>query len=223
MGKILEEEREAEILLSCPLFEGVDREDIGAMLDCLEARKLWYSKDDFVLLAGDTALYVAIVLTGGVKVIQEDYWGNRSILAHIDPAGLFGEAFACAGAKSLPVSAVASQDSRIMLINYNRITDGAGCEFHGRLISNMLQILARKNIYLTQKLEHMSKRSIREKLLSFLSHMAVETGSNELSIPYNRQELADFLGVERSALSRELGSMKNEGLLDYKKNSFLLK
>lgn len=211
-------------LYSCPLFAGIAQDEFEALFQCLSAKRQLYKKDAFVFRAEERAIWVGIVVSGGVNVIQEDFWGNRTILTHVQPGELFGEAFSCAGVPRLPVSVIATKPSEILLIDYSKIAavSSSPCAFYGRLISNMLRILADKNIRLTQKMERLSKRSIREKLLSFLSAQAVQAGSNELTIPFNRQELADFLCVERSALSRELGEMKKDGLLDYQKNRFVL-
>lgn len=215
---------EITIIEKCPLFAGIEQNNIRALLDCLAATKHRYEKDEFVFMSDDPAKFVGIVLSGGVNVIQEDFWGNRTILIHIEQCGIFAEAFSCAGVDKLPVSVVASAASEILLIDYKKIITvcSSTCVFHAQLISNMLQVLATKNIMLTRKMEHISQRTTREKLLSFLSELAVLSKSNDIIIPYNRQELADFLCVERSALSRELMQMKKDGLLDYDKSRFVL-
>lgn len=208
----------------CPLFTGVAESELAALLDCLQAKQLHYEKDEFILLAGNPVTDVGIVLSGSVQIIQEDIWGNRSILAHISPGGLFAEAFSCAVTKQSPVSVRANESSDILLINYQKIITvcSSACVFHSRLISNMLRVLASKNIMLTKKLEFVTQRSTREKVLSYLSECALKADSKDFSIEYSRQELADYLSVDRSALSRELAQMKKEGVLDYSKNSFVL-
>ncbi|MDL2290673.1 Crp/Fnr family transcriptional regulator [Desulfovibrio sp. OttesenSCG-928-F20] len=195
-----------------------------SLLLCLKAVKRQYRKDEFVFVAGSKATLVGIVLSGGVRVLHEDFWGHRAILAHVDPGGLFGEAFSCSEKNSLPVSVIASEATEILLIDYRKIvtTCSSACVFHTLLVMNMMRILAEKNILLTRKIEHMSKRTTREKLLSFLSEQAVFAKNTTIDIPFNRQELADYLCVDRSALSRELGAMQAEGLISYDKNSFEL-
>ena len=214
-----------ESIGTCPLFKGIERGELKALLQCLGVKQSIYHKDEFIFREAEPAVYVGIVLSGGTNVIQEDFWGNRTILTHVEPGGLFGEAFSCAGTKHLPVSVIAAEKSEIMLIDYRKISSvcTAACDFHSRMIANMMGILANKNILLTRKMEHISKRTTRDKLLSFLSAQAIQAGNNEATIPFNRQELADFLCVERSALSRELSGMKRDGLLDYDKNRFVLK
>lgn len=211
-------------LAQCPLFAGIEADRLESLLGCLSAATRACRKDEFIFRAGDKATTVGIVLSGSVRVLQEDFWGRRTILAHIGPGGLFGEAFSCAGKDRLPVSATASEASDIMLVDYKKIvtTCSPACAFHADLIMNMMRILAEKNILLTQKMEHLSRRSTRDKLLSFLSAQALLAGSDSLELPFNRQELADYLCVDRSALSRELGLMRAEGLLAYEKNRFEL-
>lgn len=212
-------------LLDCPLFSGVNEEDMRALLGCLGATARSYEKHSAIFHADDTPESVGVILSGSVHVIQEDYWGNRTILAHITSGGLFGEAFSCAEADKLPVSVFATEKSEIMLIRYRKIiaSCSSACEFHTRLIGNMIRILAEKNILLTQKIAVTSGRTTRDKLLAYLSAQAIRAGSGRFRIPFNRQELADYLCVDRSALSRELSRMREEGVLEYDKSLFRLK
>ncbi|MDR1922509.1 MAG: Crp/Fnr family transcriptional regulator [Candidatus Adiutrix sp.] len=197
---------------------------MSALLACLSAVQRGFEKGEPVFSAGDDAAPVGVVLAGGVNVMQEDYWGNRMILAHIEPGGLFGEAFSCAGAGELPVSASAVEKSEILLIDCGKIvaTCSSACAFHAGMIRNMLQILARKNIALVEKIGHLSRRTTREKLLSYLSSRAKAAGSPAFDIPFNRQELADYLAVDRSAMSAELSKMRDENLLRYSRSHFEL-
>lgn len=212
------------ILKACPLFLHIADTDLASMLTCLGAVKRSYGKQDFIFHAGQAASQVGIVLTGSVQIIKEDFFGNRSILGMAEPGQLFGEAFSCAEAEKLPVSVVAAEKTEVLFLDYRRIitTCPSACDFHTHLIQNMLGILARKNILLTQKIEHMTKRTTREKLLSYLSAQAVLAGSPSFSIPFNRQELADYLSVDRSAMSLELSRLQKEGLLTCRKNQFTL-
>lgn len=209
---------------NCPLFAGIEDNQLESLLGCLTATKRAYTKDEFIFRSDDKAEFVGIVISGRIYVIQEDFWGNRLILAHTGSGGLFGEAFSCAEINKLPVSVISVEKSEIMLINYRKIVTSctSSCIFHTQLIKNMLRILAEKNIMLTRKMKHLSKRTTREKLLSFLSVQAVREKNYIVETPYNRQELADYLCVDRSALSRELSLMQKEGLLRYNKNKFEL-
>ena len=165
-----------------------------------------------------------IVLSGQVQVVQDDYYGNRSILAHIGPGNLFGESFANGDIETLPVSVIATADSELLFIDCHKLASpcSRACVFHGKLIHNMLRIVSMKNVVLTQKLEFTSKRTTREKLLSYLSFEAQKTGGSSFLIPYNRQELADYLFVDRSAMSAELSKLRNDGILKFDKNRFEL-
>lgn len=216
---------ENKILTSCALFKGISEQDIRTALDCLGGIRREYQKDELIFTAGQQAEGVGIVLSGSVYVIQEDFWGNRSILAHVTAGGLFGEAFACAQAEMLPISVLACEKTKILLVDYHRIVSvcSKSCSFHSRLIENMLQVLAAKNIFLTNRMEHLSRRTTREKLLSYLSGEAIRQGGAAIQAPFSRQELADYLAVDRSALSRELGRMEADGLLEYSRNAFILK
>lgn len=212
------------ILKQCPLFVGIADADIPHALACLSARERRYAKGEAVFLAGQRAASVGIVLSGGVHVEKDDYWGNRTILAHVEPGGLFAEAFVCAGVEKLPVSVTAAEKTGVMLVDYNKIVGGGGlgCAFHSHLVQNMLRVLAQKNVYLTQKMEAITQRTTREKLLAYLSAQARQAGSSRFTIPFNRQELADYLSVERSAMSAQLSQMQRDGLLRYDKNQFEL-
>ena len=211
-------------IISCSLFESIDAEDVESLIGCLGARRRRYRKGEFIFHADDVATLVGVVVSGSANVIQEDYWGNRTILAHLESGKLFGEAYTCVEEQKLPVSVVAAENAEILLLDYRKIvtTCSTTCTFHTRLISNMLYIVASNNIQLTRKLEHVSKKTLREKLLSFLSAETARSNSPTVSIPFNRQELADFLCVDRSALSRELSSMKKDGVIDFHKNQFTL-
>ena len=217
-------DKHSEIIEICPLFAGISASDLRALMGCLTAIRREYAKNDFVFSTGDDAEHVGIVLSGSVHVLQEDYWGNRVILAHIEPGGLFGEAFSCAEADSLPVSVLAAEKSEILLLDYKRIatTCSSSCSFHTALIKNMMKILARKNIMLTQKMEIITHRTTRARLMAYLSSQAVNACGNRFTIPFNRQQLADYLSVERSAMSAELSKMQAEGLIRTTRSEFEL-
>jgi len=212
------------ILSTSPLFAGIDKNNLESMLKCLSARKASFTKEEYILYAGNDIKDVGIVLSGSVNIIKEDFWGNRAILAKIQPGQMFGEAFAFAKIQKLPVSAVATEKAEILFVDFGKIatTCSSACIFHSQLIQNILKILAHKNIMLTQKLEHIMKKTTREKLLSYLSEQAMIAGSNTFSIPFNRQELADYLSVDRSAMSNELCKLRDEGILEFYKNNFKL-
>ncbi len=210
------------ILKKCPLFSDIDVQDIKILLNCLNIKKRIIKKDELIFTSGDKLEYIGVVLSGNVYIVQEDYWGNRTIIASISQCGIFGEAFSCSQIHSIPVSIIANTDGSILLIDCTKILTPCPslCSFHSVLIINLTKILANKNIALTSKMKHITKKTTREKVLSYLSECAVSFGKNYFEIPFNRQELADYLSVERSALSNTLCKMRDEGIIEFYKNKF---
>ena len=213
------------VLQASPLFSGISREELAAMLTCLGARTESFSKGVRLLRAGDTAEEVGLVLAGSVLVVQEDIWGNRSILSKIGPGQTFAEVFACAPGAVLNVSVEAESAMTVMFLRIRRVLSvcPSACSHHSRIIRNLLGELAEKHLRLNEKLTHMGQRTTRAKLMSYFSAEAQRRGNYEFDIPFSRQQLADYLGVERSGLSLERGKMRDEGLLDFHKSHFLLK
>lgn len=213
-----------DILDTCPLFERVGRENYEKMLLCFGARIISVKKGAPVFYEGQCADRVGIVLSGAVQAVQDDYWGNRTILSMSGVAQLFGEGFACAGVSNLPVSMVAASDSRILLIDCSHIMTmcGNACVFHNQMIRNLLVSVAQSNLRLNQKIEILSKRTTREKVMAYLLSEAKLQNSDDFVIPYDRQELADYLGVERSAMSTVIGKLRDEGLLEVHRRHFRL-
>ena len=211
-----------EILKKCPLFEGIAEENLLRMLTCLGARVIPFDKKYTIFAEGSAAKYIGIVLSGTVHVVQIDYFGNRSILSEISAGEVFNEAFACAEIKEMPVSVIANEPAEIMLIDCSHIlhTCQNNCGFHQKLIFNLMKDLAQKTIMFHQRIEITSKRSTREKLLAYLTLQAKKTGKRSFDIPFDRQQLADYLEVERSGLSAEISKMKKEGIIDSNKNHF---
>lgn len=213
-----------EVLKKCPLFDGIDETDLLRMLDCLGAKTAFFDKKYTVFAEGKPAKYIGIVLSGSVQVEQLDYYGNRSILSTMGESEIFAEAFACAEVESLPVSVIANEPSEIMFIECSHVlhTCQNGCGFHHQLIFNLMRDLATKTILFHQKIEITSKRTTREKLMTYLMLQAKRAGQSSFDIPYDRQELADFLEVDRSGLSAEISKMKKEGIIDNRKQHFEL-
>ena len=213
-----------KILKNCPLFMEIEEENLLRMLTCLGARIVSFDKKYTVLAEGSPAKYIGIVLSGSVQVTQVDYYGNRSILSELGTAQVFGEAFACAEISAIPVTVIANEACEVMLIEADHIlhTCNNNCGFHQQLIFNLMKDLATKTIVFHQRIEITSKRSTKEKLMTYLMLRAKETGSNAFEIPFDRQELADYLEVDRSGLSAEIGKLRREGVLDSEKNYFKL-
>lgn len=195
------------------------------MLSCLETREERFPKDTFLLRTGDTAESIGLVLSGSVLVVQEDIWGNRNILSKAGPGQTFAAAYACAPGSLLNVSVLAETPVTAMFLNVKRVLNvcPSACEHHSRIIRNLLSELAEKNLRFGEKLTHMGQRTTRAKLMSYFSAEAQRLGTYEFDIPFSRQQLADYLAVERSGLSLELGKMRSEGLLDFHKSHFILK
>ena len=213
------------VLHAAPLFSGISDEELAVMLSCLEARIDTFPKGARLLRAGDTVEEVGLVLAGSALVVQEDIWGNRSILSKIGPGQTFAEVFACAPGAVLNVSVEAESAVTVMFLHIKRVLSmcPSACSHHNRIIRNLLSELAEKNLRLNEKLTHMGQRTTRAKLMSYFSAESQRRDSYEFDIPFSRQQLADYLGVERSGLSLELGKMRDEGLLDFYKSHFLLK
>lgn len=206
------------------LFQGIAESEIDVLLHCLKAEVMEYQKGEFVLHRGQPIHKMGLVLSGAVHIIKEDFWGNRVILGGAQPGQIFAESYACLGNENLTVSVVATKNARVMFLDIGRILQvcTAACAFHTKLIQNLLTVLASRNLMLTQKVEHMAQKTTREKLLSYLSGEAQRAGKSIFTIPYNRQELADYLSVDRSAMSTELGKLQREGVLKCEKNRFEL-
>ena len=212
-----------EILRKVKLFDAID-DKLEDMLQCLGSEEKKYDRGEIILMTGQPVTSVGVVLSGEVQIIQEDYYGNRSILTELKPGHIFGEAFASAGIRESPVTILAKSNCRIMFLAIERIisTCPNSCIFHIQLMENLLKILARKNILLSSKNQLLSQRTIRDKVLSYLGLQAEKKGSLEFEIPFSRNELADFLCVDRSALSRVLSQLKKDGTIEYQNQHFRL-
>jgi len=211
------------ILKSVGLFKGIDVGDLEAMLKCLGAEIKNVKKNKIVLLSGDKPQDVGIVLSGQLHIVREDYDGNRTLVAAVTPSEVFAEALCCAGVEESPVTVIADTDTTIMLLRFSRILQTCQnlCSFHTRLIENMLGLVANKNLQLQGRMEIISLRTVRNKVTRYLESFVQEQGRT-ITIPFNREELADFLCVDRSTLSHELSRMKKDGLIEYRKNKFKL-
>ena len=204
------------VLKKCPLFAKIAEEDLLPMLGCLGAQVTRYSKRETVLSEGEPFHCIGIVLSGSVQVLRVDFYGNRSIMTEINPGELFGESFACAGVQAIPVDVVANEAAEVMFVNCQRVMGACcnACRFHQQLIYNLMEVMARKNLMFHQKIEITSKRTTREKLIAYLLLQAKQQGRSRFEIPYDRQELADYLEVDRSGLSAEIGKLRKEGVLN---------
>lgn len=211
------------VLKRTQLFAGLDGDDIKEMLRCLQARLVSFKKDEYVYRQGEHVDNISLLISGSLHIQKEDYWGNLSIINRIGIGEMFGEAYV-AYSGGLLNDVVAIEDSVVLFFDVKKIFSAcvSACKFHVMVVQNMFFAIAERNRRLVQKLGHMSNRTTRQKLMSYLSEQAAEHRSDSFSIPFNRQQLADFLAVDRSAMSGELCKMRNDGLIKFSKNNFTL-
>lgn len=212
------------VLRNAQLFSGIDDKEISSLLACLNAKISAYNKGSYVLRAGEEIEEIGLLLKGSLLAIQEDFWGNRNLIYKITPGQLFAESYACSMGESLNFSVTAEENSEIMWLNLKRVftTCSSACSHHNRIILNLLSDVAVKNLLYNEKLTHMSQRTTREKLLSYLSAEALRQCKSEFDIPFSRRQLADYLSVDRSALSAEICKLRDDGVLKFNKNHFIL-
>lgn len=212
------------ILKRTKLFAGVANHEMEAMLFCLNAQMKAYKKGEYIFRQGEHLQCIAVLVDGGLHIQQDDYWGNRSIVNRIVVGEMFGEAYIAPDSSASLNDVIAVEDSVVIFFDAGRIltTCSSACRFHALVVQNLFFAISERNRKLVQKLGHMSKRSTREKLISYLSAESQRHNSASFTIPFNRQQLADYLSVDRSAMSNELCKMRDDGLLLFEKNSFQL-
>ncbi len=211
-----------DILRGVAIFENIDEKQLDNLLECLGSKVQEYPKNDVIFMAGSSISSVGIVLSGTAQIVKEDVMGNRTLVSELVEGDIFGEAFACANVSRIPVTVLTTTGCEVLFIQFSRIvtTCTSACGFHTTLIKNMLQLIARKNILLNNRMDILSQRTTREKLAAYFSMQMKKSGKNKFKIPFSRDELADFLCVNRSALSRELCNMRDENILSFNKNEF---
>lgn len=207
-----------------PLFEGIASEEVVTLLSCLGSRSKPFRKGECVVAQGSRMDSIGIVVSGRAQVSRTDYDGNRVVMADLGVASVFAESFVCAGVQKSPVTVTATEDSSVLFIPYARLMTSCerACSFHSRVVMNLVTLLARKNLFLNARLDIVAKRSIRAKVLAYLDAESRAKGSREFEIPFSRNDLADYLAVDRSALSRELSLMREAALIDFDKARFRL-
>ena len=213
------------VLKRTKLFAGVGDEDIVSMLSCLGARLYTYKKGEYVLRQGERLSDILVLVEGSLHIQKDDYWGNRSILGHIAVGEIFGEAYTAPESGTLLNDVVAVENSAVFFFDVKRVitTCSSACRFHAMVVQNLFFAISEKNRSLVRKLDYLSRRSTREKLIAYLSEEAKKQNSAYITIPFNRQQLADYLSVDRSAMSNELCKMRDDGLLEFEKNRFKLR
>ncbi len=213
------------ILHQSRLFAGISEAELVALLPCLNAHKQFYDKGDWILRAGNQIDSSGIILAGSAHVERWDYWGARHIVSALGPGDLFGESYAAVHDSVLSVSVQADEDTSILRLDLRKMLQmcASACPFHTRLIENLVALLAQRNLHLNEKLTYITQHSLRDKILSYLSAESLRQHSSYFDIPFDRQQLADYLNADRSALSSELSRLKSEGIIDYQKNHFYLR
>ena len=211
-------------LANTQLFRGISECEIEELLLCLRAHERNFQKGDVIFRAGSPVDEFGLVLSGSVNIVVNLYWGNSIIFGHVGKGEVFSENYAAVPGKELLCDVVACEDTHVLFLKMQSVmtTCRKGCAYHNRIIQNMLRISAQKNLNMSSRMMHTASKSLRERLLSYLSEQALERGSAHFTIPFNRQQLADYLAVNRSAMSNELSKMQEEGLITFRKNEFIL-
>ncbi len=211
-------------LSSTPLFKGLTETEIKTILPCILAEETNYRKGEFLYKMGDQISSIGILVSGKISIENDDLWGNKTILNMLTPGNVFAETYACIPGEQLMVNIVAIEDSRVLYLDVFRLfsTCSNSCSHHNKLIRNLLTISAQKNLNLSRRSFHTAAKTIRARLLSYLSYEAAKNGNYEFDIAFNRQQLADYLNLDRSALSNELSKMTKDGLLTARLNHFVL-
>ena len=217
-------EFDKEILKATPLFRGMETEGMEKILNCLGAKCKSYKKGALIYSAGDEINSMGVVIEGGVTIENDDIWGNKTILEHVGRGQVFGESYACLPGEPMLVSVAATEDAVILFLNVGKVLNvcGNGCRYHNLLVRNLLSVAAAKNVTMSRRIFYTSAKTIRGRLLSYLSDQALRQGSNRIRIPFDRQQLADYLGVERSAMSAEISKLASLGLLETRRSYFKL-
>ena len=217
--------KRSEFLATTQLFKGSKPEEIEAMLGCLGARERRYGEGVRIHRMGDVITTVGLVLEGGVRIESVDVWGNVSVLGVKEAGGMFGEAYAAVPGEPLMVDVIAAEETVVLFLSLGKVlaTCPHACPHHSRASANMTAIIARQSLALSRRILHVAPKTIRGKVLAYLSDVAERTGGNEFDIPFDRQQLADYLGVDRSALSAELSRMQKAGLIETRRSHFVLK
>jgi len=205
-----------------PLFKGVNQNSINVIMNCFKSVEKEYKKGTYIWHAGDKAEYVGIVIKGQVNIVKDDISGDRVIINTVYNPMIFGESYAIAKISEYPVSVQAAVDSKIILIDIEKLITpcSVGCSFHNKIIKNLVEIIAKKNIKLNNRIECITKKTIKQKLVFYLVDEMKMSENDEIKIPFNRNELSDYLNVNRSALSRVLSKLEEDGILIFNKNKF---
>ena len=212
------------VLRGCPFFKGLDDDEILSILHCVNASAISAKQSSYIFRAGDSTEVMGLVVSGCVLIIQEDLWGHRNILAKCQTGDFFGEPYAASSGAVLNISVAADEDCEILLLNVKRLlsTCPTACGHHQKLIRNLVSVLANKILILNDNITHVGKRTTRDKILSYLSTESIRQASLSFDIPFDRQQLADYLCIDRAAMSTEISKLQKEGYLKTNKKHFEL-
>lgn len=211
-----------ESIQNCDLFSGIGEADLSKLVSCLGGRVQTYSAGEFLILAGKSVPKLGVLASGSAQIIRENFSGGSMIVGTVETGDLFAETYACAGRETMPVSVLARESCEVLFLDVSRIVRPCGnaCPFHAQLVANLLKILSEKNMTLNRKMSYLSHKTIRGRLEAYFYDRMEQSGSRDFTVPLRRGELAEYLGADRSALSRELSRMKEEGLLDFSGRNF---
>lgn len=207
-----------------PVFFGMSDDELKGLLECFNARVRKYEKEEMIIRQGDIISNIYLILDGAVNIEKDSYWGRRIIISRLGKNENLALSFVGSKNVESSVDAITVDETLVLILGYEKCTSMCqnACTRHKVLINNLFQILSKENIELIQKIENVSQKTIRDKLLTYLSNEAQKNHSNSFNIKFNRQDLADYLNVDRSAMSFELSKLQKEGLLKYNKNNFEL-
>ncbi len=207
-----------------PIFYGINNEELINLLKCFKAKIKSFSKGDLIIRQGENITKLYLILEGNVNIEKDTYLANRIIISKLTINDNIALSYIASRTKEADIDAYATDNVKVLVLNYEKCTSMCqnACTKHKILINNLFKIIAKENIGLIEKIENISQKSIKDKLLTYLSNEARKNKSNRFSIIFNRQELADYLNIDRSAMCFELSKLKKAGLIDYEKNKFVL-
>jgi len=211
-----------DVIQQVALFRGMDEAELAAALSALSAKEKTYEKDETILYAGNVSEHMGLVLEGSVTIESNDVWGNRTILSHIEKGGTFAETYALLEDEPMLVDVIANEKSNILFLRIGSLNllQQDISPWRVKLIGNLLRISSQKNLHLSGRSFHTAPKSIRGRVMAYLNSVSLQKNKTDFDIPFDRQQLADYLNVERSALSRELSNMQQDGLIIVRRNHF---
>ena len=209
----------------CPVFDGIGIESLSALFACLGVKRRRLARGDALMRSGERADRIGILLSGALSVSAYDLEGRRTVIKRIGPAEIVAAAQSLSGTEKMSVDVEADEDCDVLLVKADRIVSPCenSCSFHARLVRNIVRALAVKTLELNRKIEMLSHRSTQDRLMAYLRSVAQQKGTAEFDIPFDRQQLADYLCVERSALSAEISRLSRLGLITSRKSHFTIR